>query len=1413
VPGARPLGKRLLSLWWVLLIIGAAIVLAALAPQLLKLAPGPPEQVGLVAWQPEHAAAWRELCTAYYQWFGRFHDGLSKARLARWSQDPELAAGLVARLEATRGVELDPRRIAGVRGGALEGLGSDPPPGARTAEAIENTRQALEAVRAIDSAIGAWPAAGEASIVALAKRYAGERNWKAQAAQLDALAGAVKPRPGADVAAAMDGALAAKTRLADIEARVARIEGHREAIRVLGDQLADSVARHVAEATRATDTLAALHQTLGESEKLAGDIAAHGRQIALLRKQIASVGDEALAQKFVDSIKASAVDGKDLQSVPAGLGGVKGIAPQIEARLGEIKKQQNTILALEDKALADKLWQCARTRALAALGVMSLHENLAYVNSIAPQITAHRRNIRRHHETMQAVGNDIVTRHGRHVAAGVGSAKDIDALLKNVGESATLADGIISRWSDIQKLQATIEGSGDKMLAQFGTLAAAKARAQADIAALPQTLDQVKTLADSLARLVESDWKTDKIDRTRFTDNSNVHKAFHGELTDALLQQWLTEVKAYYRLDPKADPRLPVTLWDEPLADIAWRISFLTESPEDAKKKLGQQHARRLATLKGKIRAMQQLAWIQENRQTIEQTADALRQEIGKFKADLRGVVQPPKQWLDHTKARKQIASSPAINREWLTRRDKLITPEVTATLLGRMRTIYSRLSRNVRTVQDFLAGLDDAAQLPAGLPDVARKLPGSPTVEAVTKAIAAKRETTLQAVIAAIPWRKDNVPGVPLAAFKQQKAWQDACRQYQAWRQSTGKALVEFRRAEGLLDAGYQLDEPKNAPATIGQLHARWVKQKILDELQEPFEPVVERIAWLQGVGGLNRQQLAATAGRLADDGRPEAVLAVWRRLRLKDDWPGTRAELDAEVALRTRIRKLAARLHAANAARAKALEAELAREGPRQWEACFTRLARAVPATDLQDKDLLFAIQRMKPFNAEVGRLKPQTQLRIYLHDLRDAAARLPADAKKSAVVKPIDAFHKRVTSDLRALAATPAVRSLLQELGRIREHKPAVEPSVGLGKAGPAGSPLVRSWHADVRDKGKAVVYSWQGKPHKLEFLRIEPKDRTAKPCYLCTTEVSVGLFIDTMAAADRWVEASSLLRVFEPGSGDEFKGPRVWVWRRRGTELQVPVNWLASETRRVQHYADGLKPGSPSAGHPMQYLSPCGAVYFAWLMGCRLPASGEWQAAFDAHGKGVEGAARNLRDLTWKKQQDHVRSQRARNIVLDWPDAEVFLPQGAKARTAAAAAAVSQADDGSLWFAPVGGPDGFQHLAGNVAEFTFDRAALCDRQLKGAQKVTAGTVIGLLKQHAAALGVVGGSALSPPEVWGGKGAPFGKAWPLKVADPRDACYADVGFRLAFTAPRETAAEALKRILLRRGYLTAAQGKGTP
>jgi hypothetical protein len=152
----------------------------------------------------------------------------------------------------------------------------------------------------------------------------------------------------------------------------------------------------------------------------------------------------------------------------------------------------------------------------------------------------------------------------------------------------------------------------------------------------------------------------------------------------------------------------------------------------------------------------------------------------------------------------------------------------------------------------------------------------------------------------------------------------------------------------------------------------------------------------------------------------------------------------------------------------------------------------------------------------------------------------------------------------------------------------------------------------------------------------------------------------------------------------------------------------------------------------------------------------------------------------------------------------PDAGIFtVPKAPDGRPVAGGAAARSGaqNDRTLFFRTVDSPElgagsggGFHHLVGNVAEIVCDAAQPFE---KYNDKATPEGVRRFAAANAGGIAVIGGSALSPPEL------PLDKPLPVKPG----AAYADVGFRLAFTAPSRSLAERLEWVLGDQDYVWPA------
>ena len=317
------------------------------------------------------------------------------------------------------------------------------------------------------------------------------------------------------------------------------------------------------------------------------------------------------------------------------------------------------------------------------------------------------------------------------------------------------------------------------------------------------------------------------------------------------------------------------------------------------------------------------------------------------------------------------------------------------------------------------------------------------------------------------------------------------------------------------------------------------------------------------------------------------------------------------------------------------------------------------------------------------------------------------------------------------------------------------------------------------------------------------------------------MSVGLLMDVIPGSpDLWrqIKVKGLLEKSPEGKNV------VSAWRWRGSKIRLRVDWWTQETdplwqfmfenEGVSKYAEAVKATmqQPDADHPMHWLSPAMALHLARMLNCRLPTSAEWAAAMEQETAGDEEIRWNLADETWATQDAHIRELQSGQRPI-WPVKGIF---GRASRDKSAAY-----DDGLLWFAPVDSETGgtFRHLIGNVAEFVLDGPVEPADTFASPDDATPEAVVDFLSQlladgsaQAGALGVVGGSALSGPKLWNGQDRPFSKKAPIQPSGVTKS-YCDVGVRLAFTAPSESAASILRNVLNDRANYLAPVSEGAP
>jgi hypothetical protein len=303
------------------------------------------------------------------------------------------------------------------------------------------------------------------------------------------------------------------------------------------------------------------------------------------------------------------------------------------------------------------------------------------------------------------------------------------------------------------------------------------------------------------------------------------------------------------------------------------------------------------------------------------------------------------------------------------------------------------------------------------------------------------------------------------------------------------------------------------------------------------------------------------------------------------------------------------------------------------------------------------------------------------------------------------------------------------------------------------------------------------------------------------------MSVGTFIDIVDSFGKWEElrgGQGQTRKLMDAQGLETRaGVRTIRWTGAGNQLKLDRNvaevctgenkanskngfgWHSNPQPlsmcRNSYYPANAGPGRPpDDSDPIDWVSPAASIYAARLIGCRLPSSGEWSAAAQIGANPNP----NLRDTSYATQYGYVKGNieafEAKN-VMDYPAANALRLQEGVGVPPENDGDALPGNDGVLYFDGVSGAADadragspvFHHLIGNVWEYTFEQPLLVEAM----DKTTPDAIMGLIGNAYEHVRVIGGSALSNPELKTNE-----PLRPKRTEAPRG--WSDVGFRLAFS-----------------------------
>jgi len=758
-------------------------------------------------------------------------------------------------------------------------------------------------------------------------------------------------------------------------------------------------------------------------------------------------------------------------------------------------------------------------------------------------------------------------------------------------------------------------------------------------------------------------------------------------------------------------------------------------------------------------------------------TRDVIIREMAGVDAELRDIIEQAQTRLAASRARTQ-AFIDAEARE----------PRVT---IEPLKSAWSAAIRSVDPAGGWAKAREHAASMASALREVERAVRESANLDTgglkdvsdsgVATAQEARRELALRTAADA-------------AARGESTLVREAATSLETWTNSGRKLLEDAARMTGLLAGGYTLDEAGPSGASIRETLKSMNQANAWPELSVAFGPLTGRV---EAIEALEASQdpaalLAALRDARADLSRPRVSEAItaWSRLS-KLQWPKDKADLDTAIrVLGSDLKPVMERVE--DAARRRRVESQALQASRTLWRTFALHAAGT-------DEGITQGAQAMEPLGADasdVAALPEWIRFNVARRTLArslDASALLPNAERETAVRAAARTFAADVAP--LAIAKDGQGRALANEIREVA----AASGRPDLSTFGPGAA----GWRFEpgADPASVAFVLKSPGRERRVEFRRVDAPTGD-DVCFVATAEMSVGAFADVIGVGGLWSEVRDLLPRSDAGGFDPRPGPRTWEWDGAGIRISreqgdgdLGRGWvrLRPAMAEIAYYPSDLVIERPTRSSPMNHVSPHAALLAARAMNCRLPTPAEWASA---RAQGQPSGA-NRRDATWVRQFEHIRQFTDRNP--EFPGSGIFRPAEAPSIAPAAdgAPAVAQ-DDGLLWFAPVtqsGERGPFRHLEGNVAEFVCEDGE--GQKAVASTRAAVETFVGRGERFR----VIGASALSPAEV-----VPE-QPYVMNLAIARGG-FSDVGFRVAFSAPRSAAAadgvERVSRALRDHGFL---------
>lgn len=852
-----------------------------------------------------------------------------------------------------------------------------------------------------------------------------------------------------------------------------------------------------------------------------------------------------------------------------------------------------------------------------------------------------------------------------------------------------------------EALDRIATAGGDAALSQFGASSRQRVASVGTLRALRQTIGDHRRMARDLGEAVESHWS--RVDHDYFRDRSGLYPP--PEMPDlAYYERWMNAALSgdYGRIDQQ--PALPdfAMVFGE-LGRVMLQIRDACGADPDS---------RAVDDLRQLQSALTSLSWdgTRDSARQFERAIDEFHREASDVRTQFNTALEVCRNCI--AELNRQLKTEPdvtgTLRQFW--ERSKHVIAEADAECnvrVERVRMLREAIANFSREMEIPFAGRWNDPQL---------------------RDIAAQH--------------RDSIAAATLSGIDANEAAFDS----QQWVQPRAKLH------QWLDDAGAWLDAHDELSLQLQQL-PRYVEiQQDFDLWNQHagefsgFAPLVEqtrqRIFALQS---LESQMLAADGRRemldmLSNAQFPELQVAAWWRLsETMSDPQALQQEQEAWETVSSIFNNV-------SDDRRSQLQRAMLRERKQRWH-------RHTEFVD-SPQAIVAAIEVRRDFGIDDdSELDGWLQFNVHLH----AFLRATRNADESEICNLAGAMLEQMDRFWPVDAHRP------MRLNPVRQRLVSMERACsGEGTDFASIGPGVLGWTGSVEEEGRLLRFdppeAVASEHAPLYFRRLDMPD--GRLVFLCTTEVSIGLFKHAMSAH------RASLRDWLPRAPRGARG-----WEVQQDRIVLRDCWLGVLSPNAGFECVGTI-SSPEMNHPAHQVTIGSAIFVASRLGGRLPTLDEWQRAYtqtypagnvptrSANRRGREWIAPLQAQVQssprheWWLLADEVDAVRRNNPVSteyspESPFTDVFF-------TEARRDVIQLGDeDGWLWFRPVhgdtaGGDKAFRDLVGNVAEFVVTDHKPFEA-LVAANSLTNNMTRQLFNDHPELeVYVVGASALSDPSL---------------------------------------------------------------